>query len=80
MHHFTLKTITIYQARLGATNIAKVERKKRVAHFPQIVERFDDPDAPRGSVNLDLASAVSAMPELFAQAMIAHLEAGDCFV
>ena len=49
-------------------------------HYREIMERFNDPNAPRGSVNLDLEAAVQEMPELFAKAMIAHLEAGDVFM
>ena len=48
--------------------------------YKEIAERFDDPEAPRGSVNIDLEGCIAAMPELFEQAMIAHLEAGDVFV
>jgi hypothetical protein len=49
-------------------------------HFFEIMERFGDLNAPRGSVNLDLLAAADAMPEVFASAMIAHLEAGDVFL
>jgi hypothetical protein len=48
--------------------------------FQEISERFGDLEAPRGSVNLDLLAAADAMPDVFSQAMIAHLEAGDVFL
>jgi hypothetical protein len=48
--------------------------------YEQIMQRFDNPNAPRGSVNFDMERAVREMPELFEKVMIAHLEAGDVFV
>ena len=35
--------------------------------YKEIAERFDDPEAPRGSVNIDLEGCIAAMPELFEQ-------------
>ena len=38
--------------------------------YKEIAERFDDPEAPRGSVNIDLEGCIAAMPELFEQVRI----------
>ena len=38
--------------------------------YKEIAERFDDPEAPRGSVNIDLEACIAAMPELFEQVRI----------